>query len=330
VVADSNWYYLDDAGQQVGPVAIEALRAAVQSRTATMATLVWRDGMASWRPLGELAAELGLAAPSADVLGAMPPPAPQAWVTPAADANPYRAPDSVSDDSRFASGAEVVYAGFWRRWAALFLDQMILAIPLFVVFFTLAFMVGAGSGGEPNPFAVIAMQFAFYAVWLAAALMYYAGLESSEAQATFGKRALGIKVTDAEGRRLSFKHAAGRWMGAALSYMSFYIGFLMAGFTERKQALHDYIAGTLVVDRWAFTSFPERQQRGLSGCLIIFIIFVVGSLLLIPIFFAIAIAQYEEFLRRARNASLYEPEGATVCVVTSLEEAVARCERRQA
>jgi hypothetical protein len=119
-------------------------------------------------------------------------------------------------------------------------------------------------------------------------------------------------------------------MAAALSYMSFYIGFLMAGLTERKQGLHDLIAGTLVVDRWAFTSFPERQQRGLSGCLIIFIIFVVGSLLLIPIFFAIAIAQYEEFARRARGASLYEPEGATVCVVASLEETVSRCERRQA
>ena len=55
---------------------------------------------------------------------------------------------------------------------------------------------------------------------------------------------------------------------ASLSYLTLYIGFLMAAFTERKQALHDMVAGTLVVDRWAYTEHPELQRRGLGGCVI--------------------------------------------------------------
>ena len=65
---------------------------------------------------------------------------------------------------------------------------------------------------------------------------------------------------------MSFAQALGRWFAAELSYLTLYIGFFMAGFTERKQALHDMVAGTLVVDRWAYTAEPERQDRSLSGC----------------------------------------------------------------
>ena len=148
-------------------------------------------------------------------------------------------------------GQDIVYAGFWRRWAALFLDQLILGIPLSIVYFFIMLGMGLTSGvfntTQPPMGAILGMEFGFYLIWWAAGLFYYATLESSEAQATFGKRALGIKVTDTEGRRIGFKQAMGRWFAAALSYMSIYIGFLMAGFTQRKQALHDIIAGTLVV-----------------------------------------------------------------------------------
>ena len=88
---------------------------------------------------------------------------------------------------------DVVYAGFWRRWAALFLDQIIIGLPLGIAFFFVSLLVGLSSpGSEPNPATVIALQLGFYAVWFSVAVFYFAGLESSEAQATFGKRALGI------------------------------------------------------------------------------------------------------------------------------------------
>ena len=71
--------------------------------------------------------------------------------------------------------------------------------------------------------------------------------ESSARQATLGKMAFGIVVTDVHARRISFARATGRFFGKVLSNLTFCIGYLLAAFTDRKQALHDLIAGTLVV-----------------------------------------------------------------------------------
>jgi uncharacterized RDD family membrane protein YckC len=275
------WYFVDGNQQQVGPVPVEELHAALQSGATTMDSLAWRDGLAGWQPIRELAGELGLASVSvAAPTVLMPPP--------------------ISENKQAVAGAQdIVYAGFWRRWAALFLDQLIIGIPLSIVYFFIMLAMGLTSGifdnTQPPVGAVLGMEFVFYLIWWGVGLFYFATLESSEAQSSFGKRALGIKVTDLEGRRISFKHAMGRWFAAALSYMSLYIGFLMAAFTQRKQGLHDMVAGTLVVDRWAFTEYPERQERKPSGCVIVFMVFVIGLLLLIPIAAALAIAGFARY-----------------------------------
>ena len=77
--------------------------------------------------------------------------------------------------------------------------------------------------------------------------LYFALMESSTWQATLGKKALGLEVTDLEGKRIGFGRASGRFFGKILSALILWIGFIMAGFTERKQALHDMLAGTLVI-----------------------------------------------------------------------------------
>ena len=77
--------------------------------------------------------------------------------------------------------------------------------------------------------------------------LYYAFLESSSWQGTLGKKALGLEVTDLQGRRISFARASGRFFGKFISVMILLIGFIMAGFTARKQALHDILAGCLVI-----------------------------------------------------------------------------------
>jgi uncharacterized RDD family membrane protein YckC len=77
--------------------------------------------------------------------------------------------------------------------------------------------------------------------------IYYASMESSSWQATLGKKILGLKVTDLSGNRITFARASGRFFGKILSGMILGIGFLMAGFTARKQALHDILAGCLVL-----------------------------------------------------------------------------------
>jgi uncharacterized RDD family membrane protein YckC len=79
--------------------------------------------------------------------------------------------------------------------------------------------------------------------------IYFTLLESSAWQATLGKRTLGLYVTDAEGHRLTFGRAAGRNLAKYLSGLILGIGYLMAGFTRRKQALHDLIAGCLVLKK---------------------------------------------------------------------------------
>jgi len=79
--------------------------------------------------------------------------------------------------------------------------------------------------------------------------LYYALMESSAKQATLGKMAISIKVTDMAGNRISFGRATGRYFGKYVSALIMYIGFLMAGFTQQKQALHDIMAGCLVVNK---------------------------------------------------------------------------------
>jgi uncharacterized RDD family membrane protein YckC len=79
--------------------------------------------------------------------------------------------------------------------------------------------------------------------------VYFASLESSPWRATLGKKALGLMVVDLAGNRISFPRASGRFFAKIISSMTFLIGFLMAGFTAKKQALHDMLAGCLVTRR---------------------------------------------------------------------------------
>jgi len=79
--------------------------------------------------------------------------------------------------------------------------------------------------------------------------LYYALMESSKNQGTLGKMALGLKVTDMEGNRVSFGRATGRYFGKIISGMIMMIGYILAGLTEKKQALHDIMASCLVVKK---------------------------------------------------------------------------------
>jgi uncharacterized RDD family membrane protein YckC len=131
-----------------------------------------------------------------------------------------------------------VYAGFWRRVAAAIIDGLLLS--LVTAPFTFAFG-GYDAWADPDQVAGLSTGSTVIS-WLYSALM-----ESSKKQATVGKMALGIIVTDLAGNRIGFGRATGRHFAKILSGLILGIGFLMAAFTERKQALHDMVAGTLVV-----------------------------------------------------------------------------------
>lgn len=273
------WYFIDVTGAQVGPVDAAGVRSALHGHSASTSSLTWREGLVGWVPMSQLSGELGLS------IGA-----PAAALPPAWNAGPASTPGVGSVDA-------VVPAGFVRRFAALFLDQLILAIPMSVAF---GVFWAVALGATPDATTAIAAQGMFYLVYLLVAVLYYAGMESSAGQATLGKRALGIKVCDMDGRRIGFGRAVGRWFAASLSYLTLYIGFLMAAFTERKRALHDFVAATQVVDKWAYTASPERQQRSLSGCLIVFLVGSLFCLVLVPIMAAIAISQYQDYVIRSQ------------------------------
>ena len=142
-----------------------------------------------------------------------------------------------------ASDATAGFAGFWRRAAALLIDKLLLgAINLSLC---MLFLVVAGQGPDGENLRAIfpaSAVFGFVFQWL-----YFTLTESSPLRATLGKAVIGIAVTDRQGRRISWLRANGRYWGKILSSLPFGFGWLMAGFTRRKQALHDFIAGTLVV-----------------------------------------------------------------------------------
>ena len=144
----------------------------------------------------------------------------------------------------------VAYAGFWLRAVAYTLDSFILSITLSVILRPILESNHVGPS--------VRDVWAFYTSYTRQSVgfvlliqladwLYSAGLESSAWQATLGKRMLSLQVTDLAGRRLTFARATGRHFGKYVSSLSLFLGFLMAGFTERKQAMHDVIAGCLVV-----------------------------------------------------------------------------------
>ena len=130
------------------------------------------------------------------------------------------------------------YAGFWLRFLASLIDGIVFGLICSVVS---AFFIGFSSSSGLSE-ETITSYVSLILPWL-----YYAIEESSERQATIGKRAMGIKVTNLSGNRVTFIKASVRYFATYLSVLSFFIGFLMAAFTKRKQALHDLIPKTLVV-----------------------------------------------------------------------------------
>lgn len=159
----------------------------------------------------------------------------------------------------------MTYAGFWKRFAAYLIDALILGVASWIIILPVLGLIGIGASSmeyteedmmtmddEAAAGLAAAMIGACMMLWIviaAAGWLYFALMESSAKQATLGKMALSIIVTDVNGNRLTFGRATGRYFGKILSGLILYIGFIMAAFTEKKQALHDMIAGTLVVNK---------------------------------------------------------------------------------
>ncbi len=154
------------------------------------------------------------------------------------------------------------YAGFWKRFLAWCIDYIIiyvaqafLVVPVLgIVGINLASKVASGEDmAEGDAIAMImtaiAAASAVALLVVVLQILYYSLMESSKYQGTVGKIALGIIVTDTNGGKLDFTKAFVRNLCKIISSLILCIGYIMAGFTEKKQALHDMIANTLVVNK---------------------------------------------------------------------------------
>jgi len=156
----------------------------------------------------------------------------------------------------------VEYAGFWLRFLAFLIDSVVIGIGFVLILIPLVFLTGLGALlsrihpdeelSEAGVFLIVGVIFLFVTVSLAVTWLYHAWMESSEWQATLGKKALDLVVTDMSGQRVTFGRATGRHFAKIITNLVSFgigLGYIMAGFTAKKQALHDMIASCLVLRR---------------------------------------------------------------------------------
>jgi len=215
--ATPNEIYLGRDGARAGPYTMEQVRTLVGEGRFTPNDWAWYPGAPQWIAIREV--------PGFSVPG-LPLPRPPGYHAPLAGTAMQRR-----------------FAGFWIRLAAILIDTIVLLIPLKIL---RGLLIEERTGDLATDLGV---NLASLALTLCVHGAYRSAFHASGWQATIGKRALGIQVTDLQGRRITLDHAAGRYLAEFVSGWTLGIGYVMAGLSSRKQALHDKIAGTLVLYR---------------------------------------------------------------------------------
>jgi len=253
-----NWYYVDQ-GQQTGPVSDAQFEELVRSGKVQPDTLIWREGMAAWVPYRE-------AGNSSNPSGPTPPGSAGSVVGESPEAvcaecgKMFAIQDMIRHGGvyicanckpvfmqKLAEGArintnELNYAGFWVRFAAKFVDGLILGLPFMVVFFLM--LVPQAHSGTPNQFNFLPLIFQFGFIFIQ---MAYEIIFLGKYGATPGKMLCKLRVVTADGGRIGYGRATGRFFSEMLSGMVCYIGYIIVAFDRQKRALHDYICNTRVI-----------------------------------------------------------------------------------
>jgi uncharacterized RDD family membrane protein YckC len=302
----SIWYYADARQQRQGPLSAEALAWHFHRGGIRLDTLVWRDGLAGWQPLRDFSDELALQQAPAGIFHAGGEDGPQYRPADATTAtastsdghagnSPYAPPvAALTSFEPVHAGAEVIHAGFWKRVAASTIDGILMTLVLLGVLAAGAVLLGIGMKSVANDLASGAIGgffiLALYGLPIMLQAIYFTWMHASGHQATLGKMAVGIKVVRSDGQRIATGRSLGRWAGYFFLHLftcgiTSVISAFTVGLGLRKQALHDMVADTLVVDRWAFTAHPERQRRELGAVTVAMMILlgllVVGYIVLL-------------------------------------------------
>jgi uncharacterized RDD family membrane protein YckC len=203
-------------GEKLGAYGLEDAKSRLRQGSLRENDLAWYEGAADWMPIAHVPGfeELRL------------PPIPSSSPSPLVMAG--------------LPGASSAFAGFWLRLVAFLIDVIILLIPKGLV----DVVVFATTSNEHGGADALSQIFYLGLDWV-----YFAALESSAWQATIGKKILGLRVSDLAGERISFGRASGRFFAQFISAITLCIGYIMIGFTEKRQGLHDMMAGTIVTKR---------------------------------------------------------------------------------
>src|SRR5436190_16368525 len=259
-----NWYYAN-AGQQTGPLDEAQLEALRSSGQINDETLVWREGMANWQPYRE-ARQTGAPGGTAQHSSA------GASVAAASGTNEavcsecgriFPIENTIKfGEARVCSGCKPIfmqklaegariggslnYAGFLTRFVAVFLDWIILVV-VNIVIGRIAGLTTAQAAGV-QPAASVAVQLGLFFVQMAIGVSYEV-IMIGKYGATLGKMAAKIKVVTADGGRVTYARALGRYFAKILSAAICGIGYFMAAFDEEKRALHVRICNTRVITK---------------------------------------------------------------------------------
>lgn len=293
-----------------GPVSGTFARRALQNADWNDAMQACRVGETQWQPLRTLVRdEAERTAPGQVQSSHEPTSSLAASAAPTADqtardasaATPGNGSVQAADLTKIPLPGHVaapgLHAGFWMRVAAYLLDYLV----LLAVMFTVGLLVAAmKSVGESSEVSVAGWQVLNLGItWL-----YFAAFESSSWQATPGKRALGMRVVDLHGAPIGFGRATGRFLGKIPSGLILCIGYMMAGWTTRKQALHDMMAGCCVVRQGGLDALAEDRLSAYRATMptwaVVLVVFGALGLFVVPVLAAIAIPAYQDYVVRAQ------------------------------
>lgn len=266
----TEWHYSID-GEKHGPVSSAELKELAANGELSPSDLIWKDGMDAWvtanKVKGLFAATSASHLPSQKIAAAparpaagKPAAAKPAAVKPAQrkpvaataddedeDEDEYDEPLPTSKSSKNTKPArgKLEYGGFFVRFAASIVDGILILLidaAMFIIAMVLFMLIGESSETAKGIISFCLLIACGVVPWL-----YFAMAESSEKQTTLGKRLFGLKVTNLNGERISFGRATGRFIAKVLSQFPLVVGHLLALVTEKRQAFHDLLAGTIVV-----------------------------------------------------------------------------------
>lgn len=163
------------------------------------------------------------------------------------------------------------YGGFWRRFVAISIDLFILVTIGFamLVLGSVAFGLGISPenmAADPESLMALGMKVVvmFQTLSFLLNMAYFTWFHGTTGQ-TPGKRLMGLRVVRDTGESMTFGTAFLRWVGYIISLMPMFMGFLWAGVDRRKQAWHDKIAGTVVIDLYRIVEVEIPPKNALTN-----------------------------------------------------------------